>query len=294
MSARVFSIANMKGGVGKTTIAVGLAQQFARKSHGRVLLVDLDAQANASFWACGDATLTTLIEDGKTIDAFLEDAIVFEKKVHLKDYICRAPGGETLPNLDVIASSPALRIVEREITVFLSRRRRNLLEIERVVAELFEAQLSELREIYDVVVFDSAPGISAMTEAALRSSEVIVVPTVPDFISNLGLEAFCKTVCWSYKNGTEGIRRPWVIANMVKTSPHHQMMIREMRAVAESDGGGFRMFQVEIPQAAWIEEAAMVASGGGQKFSLEDPELFPAFAEEIMRVASEGGVDPKH
>ena len=56
MTAKVVAISNMKGGVGKTTIAVALAHEFAKGVDGvqaRVLLVDLDAQANASFWVLG-------------------------------------------------------------------------------------------------------------------------------------------------------------------------------------------------------------------------------------------------
>lgn len=284
MTAKVYSIANMKGGVGKTTVAVALAHEFTRGG-ANVLVIDLDAQANASFWLCGDENLTRLIEQGKTIEAFLEDAIVFGRQVSLKDYVHGVNAGASA-RLSVIPSSPELRIVEREIIVFLSRRRRNLLEVERVVTDLFDAQLQELRAMYDVIIFDSAPGISAMTEAALRSSEVIIVPTVPDFISNLGLEAFCKTVCWSKKNDAEPNKKPWVVANMVNVSPHHQMMLREMRAEASTPDGGFHMFQVEIPDTPWIEEAAAAASGAEGRFSLKDSELFAALAAEVRAAAN--------
>ena len=86
MPAKVVAISNMKGGVGKTTVAVALAHEFAKGVDGaqaRVLLVDLDAQANASFWVLGDEKLTNLIQQGKTIDAYLEDAIVFNENVAL-------------------------------------------------------------------------------------------------------------------------------------------------------------------------------------------------------------------
>jgi len=274
-------VSNMKGGVGKTTIAVSLARELARRGDGaKVLIVDLDAQANASFWLCGDEALTSLIERGKTIDAFLEDAIVFERQAALKDYV------HALPNIErgavsVIPSSPELRIVEREMIVFLSRRRRNLLEVERVVTDLFDEQMTHLMSVYDFIVFDSAPGISALTEAALRSSDVIVVPTVPDFISNLGLEAFCKTVCWSRKKGEQEKKRPWVVANMVKNSPHQQMMLREMRAEAETPEGGFSMFKVEIPNELWIEETA--SAGGAAPDGQTN--LFASLAEEVLQAA---------
>jgi cellulose biosynthesis protein BcsQ len=289
MPARIFSISNMKGGVGKTTIAVALAHEFAKGVNGaapaRVLLVDLDAQANSSFWLCGDQELTTLIEQGKTLEAFLEDAVVFEKAVALKDYVF--PTGDAVAGaVGVIPTSPELRLIEREMIVFLSRRRRNLLEVERVVADLLEAQLKDLRARYDYIVFDTAPGISALTESALRSSEVVVVPTVPDFISNLGLEAFCKNVFWSNGAGEGGQRRPWVVANMVKNTPHHRAMLEEMRLEAASAEGGFNMFSMEIPDMPWIEEAAVNEQGESRRtFASNDSDIFSRLAGEVLQAA---------
>jgi cellulose biosynthesis protein BcsQ len=289
MAAKVFSVSNMKGGVGKTTIAVALAHEFAKGVAGaapaRVLLVDLDAQANSSFWLCGDQELTTLIEQGKTLEAFLEDAVVFEKPVALKDYVF--PAGDAAPGVvSVIPTSPELRLIEREMIVFLSRRRRNLLEVERVVADLLEAQLKELRARYDYILFDTAPGISALTESALRSSEVVVVPTVPDFISNLGLEAFCKNVFWSNGSGEGAQRRPWVIANMVKNTPHHRAMLEEMRLEAASAEGGFDMFSIEIPDMPWIEEAAVNEEGESRRgFASNDSDIFSRLAAEVLQAA---------
>ena len=283
MTATIISVSNMKGGVGKTTIAVSLAREFARRGNGaKVLIVDLDAQANASFWLCGDEALTSLIEHGKTIDAFLEDNIVFGKSVSLKDYVYALPANGERGAISVIPSSPELRLVEREMIVFLSRRQRNLLEVERVVGDLFDEQMTELVSAYDYVVFDSAPGISALTEAALRTSDVIVVPTVPDFISNLGLEAFCKTVCWSRKKGEQEKRRPWVVANMVKDAPHQQMMLREMRAESETADGGFNMFKVEIPNELWIDETAPA----GPTLPSRGHDLFASLAEEVLQAAA--------
>jgi len=282
MPAKVVAISNMKGGVGKTTVAVALAHEFAKGVDGaqaRVLLVDLDAQANASFWVLGDEKLTNLIQQGKTIDAYLEDAIVFKKNVALKNYIFPAEA-PLAGRVSIIPSSPALRLVERTLIVFLSRRQRNLLEVERAVSDLFNEQLAELRKLFDVIVFDSAPGISALTEAALRSAEIVVVPTVPDFISNLGLEAFCKSVFWSPRHDdAPPQRKPWVLANMVKDTPAHQAMLKEMRAEATSADGGFHLLDLEIPDAAWIEEAA---SAGGDHSERFNGDTFSRLAREVM------------
>jgi cellulose biosynthesis protein BcsQ len=292
MAAKIISVSNMKGGVGKTTISVALAQALAKGGNGqraaKVLVVDLDAQANASFWLCGHDALTASIDAGKTIDAFLEDAIVFGRPATLRDII--RPAKTMQDHLFVAPASPNLRIVEREMIVFLSRRQRNLLEVERVVSDLLERQLAELRTAYDVIIFDTAPGISALTEAALRASHVVIVPTVPDFISNLGLLSFCRSVSWSHNDVANATKRtPWVVANKVRTTRHHQLMLKQMRAEAAGADSEFNMFRTEIPNSARIEETGSdLDAGGALAMPAEESALFAALAAEALSVASEG------
>ncbi|MBI1187040.1 MAG: AAA family ATPase [Alphaproteobacteria bacterium] len=292
MPGKVISIANMKGGVGKTTITVGLAHAFAGENAAakamRILVIDLDAQANASFWFCGDQKLTELIESGRTMDAFLEDAVVLNQKRSLSDYAHVLARASARGDLAVIPCSPELRLIEREMTYFLSERRASLKEVENVVAELLVSELGALKEKYDLIIFDTAPGISALTEAALRASDVVIVPTVPDFISNLGLEAFCRSVWWANHSGSELQRTPWVAANMVKDTKHHAAMLAEMRAESQAEDAGFKMFRIEIPCSEEIEEAgARVREAEGAAAAAFDPGaslLFAAFAKEIADI----------
>lgn len=298
MVAKVISVSNMKGGVGKTTVSVALAQALATGSGNRreakVLVVDLDAQANASFWLCGQANLTAHIEQSKTIDTFLEDAIVFGKSVSLKDNV--RPAKALSGQLFVVPSSPHLRIIERELIVFLSRRHRNLLEVERVVSNLLEQQLQHLRTTYDVIIFDTAPGISALTEAALRLSHVVMVPTVPDYVSNLGLLSFCRTVSWSSNDPATATKRlPWVIVNKVKQTSHHQRMLQEMRAASTGADREFNMFRTEIPNSARIDEIASDLDMDGELgFDSAGAEVFSALASEVFDLAEQASTSGSH
>lgn len=280
MAARVISVANMKGGVGKTTVSVALAHAFAARGE-KVLVVDLDAQANASFWLLGHEVLTSAIDASKTIDAYLEEAVVFGRPAALADHVRAAKVlGDTL---FVAPSSPNLRLVERELIVFLSRRQRNLLEVERVVSDLLDQQMAEWRRAYDVILFDTAPGISALTESALRASDIVIVPTVPDFISNLGLLSFCRSVSWSHNDVANASKRtPWVLANKVKTTRHHQKMLQQMREEAARADSEFSMFRTEAANSAAIEEAAAdLDSEAGLGLSESDGAIFAALAAEI-------------
>jgi len=282
MAGKVFSIANMKGGVGKTTVTVGLALTCAHVAHAKVLVIDLDAQANASFWVCGDDLLAELIETGRTIEAYLEDVFIYGQRRRLNEFVHAPQSGAA--GIAAIPSSPELRLVEREIFHFLSDQRKSSKEVEKHIGETVSREIESLRHQFDYILFDTAPGISPVTEAALRASDLVIVPTIPDFISNLGLEAFCRSVWWSERGGQPG-RAPWVLANMVRETQHHRTMLEEMRSEAAAEDGGFRMFGVEIPNLPAIEEAGgLVGSpgqGGGRLF---DSRVMP-YLEQLLAEA---------
>lgn len=288
MAGKVISVANMKGGVGKTTVAIGLALTCLQRRPGlRVLVIDLDAQANASFWLLGDESLADLIETGRTVEAFLEDVFVYGQKRQLFEFAhaVRHHGGG---HLSTIPSSPELRLVEREVFHFLSDQRKSFKEVERIIGDLISREIEQLRHRFDYVIFDTAPGISPVTEGALKASDLVIVPTIPDFISNLGLEAFCRSV-WAGAWPGADVRIPWVLANLVRDTAHHRTMLEEMRSEASAEDAGFRMFEVEIPNLPAIEEAGgLVGAPGAQVangFAGPVGALFDRLLEEALAAA---------
>ena len=199
MPTRVLAVVNMKGGVGKTATVVSLADTLAARGLGPVLVVDVDTQASASYCLAGDKLLTELISTGKTIDQFLERSLVKKEALPLEHFVRRQVSNTTATgrgplDISLIASSTNLRISERAILHKLTQQRRSLTEIEQMLTETLEHELGQLGEKFKYVIFDCAPGISPFSTAAVSVANLVVVPTIPDFLSFLGLDAFLHVV----------------------------------------------------------------------------------------------------
>ena len=140
MPSHIIAVVNMKGGVGKTSTVVSLSEALAADTQERVLVVDLDAQANASYCLAGDGLLTELIEEGKTIDAYLEDTLINRKNISIKEYIRPNVSDVThatrILDISLLPSSPQLRTIEREVIYSLTDRNMSMKGIEGQVFQL--------------------------------------------------------------------------------------------------------------------------------------------------------------
>jgi chromosome partitioning protein len=162
---RILSVANQKGGVGKTTTSVNLATALAAIGK-KVMLVDLDSQGNAS---TGLGIKRAGIRKS-TYDVIFEDASVIETVQPTK-----------VPGLFVLPSS-----------IHLSGA-----EIELVSAEHREFRLQHALRVplpYDYVVIDCPPSLSLLTLNALVASDAIVVPLQCEFFALEGLSHLTKTI----------------------------------------------------------------------------------------------------
>ncbi|WP_298957577.1 AAA family ATPase [uncultured Methylobacterium sp.] len=261
MTGKLIAVANMKGGVGKTTTVVMLADALAAGG-ASVLVVDLDPQASASVCFAGDEILGELITQGRTLDYYLGLRIVDRDKANLPDFIrgdvsSTSHLGERLP-LSLLPSGPSLRIVEREIIYALTKRKYSMHAIEGHLWKLFHEDFVPLRETYDYILFDCAPGISPMTEVAIRASDLVVVACIADFLSTYGLKAFYKTI-WGADSDESSMLAPKALPHVLVTRWQETKLqwrtYETLRASADAPEARFRLFETRVPQSAALANA---------------------------------------
>lgn len=171
--ARVVAIANQKGGVAKTTTAITLAAAMAE--HGkRVLLIDLDAQACATF------SLGIDPEDlptGSSAALLLEDIDSHELARRMKRVICETSDGVWLVPAAMDLASADFALAQRA-------------DRERIL----KSALEFMRDDFDYIIIDCSPSLGLMTINALIAADEVVVPLKCETLSHRGMGQLMETI----------------------------------------------------------------------------------------------------
>lgn len=189
--SRTISLLNMKGGVGKTTLAVNLAWHVCRRAHKKVLLVDLDPQFNASQYLMNYDEWNTHRTDRGTIADLLVDPVGHRREMRLKKAKKRAKkSGESS---EARATKRCLYCKEESTAL---GGRLDILPSELALAKAvknpegvpyrLEKALKTIRDRYDCIFVDCAPTDSVLTATALMASDYVLIPVRPDRYSVLG------------------------------------------------------------------------------------------------------------
>lgn len=185
------SIINYKGGVGKTTITANLAAELAWRGYS-VLLIDLDPQASLTFSFFSVEEWERNYAEGKTIRNWYDAYIDEDQHLELASLIVnlRRITEMTDGDADIICSHLSLINIDLELATRLAgasprQSRNNFL---RLHSRLLEGLRTEsIQDAYDFVLIDCPPNFNIVTKTAIVASDRILVPTIPDQLSILGI-----------------------------------------------------------------------------------------------------------
>lgn len=177
--AKKVSLINMKGGVGKSTLAVNLAWHFAT-SRGRdrkVLLVDLDPQFNASQYLLGQTEYKEILDNN--IPTIWN---IFEQFTPLPGLLPPPlDPAEVTYNAKTSHAGGCIDLIPSRLELAFSLR--NPGQKEQLLAKF----LSKIEQTYELIILDCPPTESLFTWAAYLASDYILVPVKPEYLSSIGL-----------------------------------------------------------------------------------------------------------
>jgi len=195
----IYAFANQKGGVGKTTVTLGIAAALAR-SGVRALVVDLDPQASA----------TRVVDVDTTERVTVADAMLEPARFALSDAIVETAWGFALtPAETALASREARRSTADEFVL--------------------RDQLALVGE-YDVVLIDCPPSLGVLTLNALAAADQVVVVTEPTFLALQGIEELLRTRELVGARYNSRLELAGVIVNRVERTVEHRESLAEIEA----------------------------------------------------------------
>lgn len=157
--SHVIAVTNQKGGVGKTTSTINIAQALSALGH-KVLLIDLDPQGNATQGL------------GLKLDQLTASAAEILRDKNLPDEAGIYKG----PGLDLIPATPLLASVEREMIGITNSELR------------LGNRLKRLRSQYQFILIDNAPGFGPLMNSALNAADSVLVPVDSSFFGLAGIQ----------------------------------------------------------------------------------------------------------
>ncbi len=177
------AVINMKGGVGKTTLAFNLAWYVAYRRNKKVLLVDLDPQANASQYLMG------VVEYRKHLDQHAPTVFdIFEQFT------------PTIAPRQEITPESMIKRVKRWTDGSLIDLVPSLLELSWTLKNpaskehLLAGFLADVRDKYDLILLDCPPTESMLTVAAYLASDSVLIPVKPEFLAAIGLPLLVRSL----------------------------------------------------------------------------------------------------
>ncbi len=231
---RVISVANQKGGVGKTTTSVNISTILAKKGR-KVLLIDTDPQGNA----------TSGIGAEKKTDKSIYDVIIGETTMDeaIKD--------TQVKNLKLCPSNINLAGAEVELVSMMSREFR------------LKEKIDECKDKYDYIIIDCPPSLGLITLNAFTASDSVLIPVQCEYYALEGLEQLMNTVNLVKKHLNKDLELQGAVLTMYDSRTNlGNQVVKEVQNYFEN-----KVYKTIIPRNVRLSEAPSY----GMPISMYDP-----------------------
>lgn len=249
-----YVFANQKGGVGKTTVTLGIASALAARG-AQVLLIDLDPQASA----------TKVLGIDAQRRCSMADAMLEPDRYKLGDAIAETEWG-----FDAVASETALATREAR----------------RATADEFvlRKQLADVNG-YDLVLVDCPPSLGLLTLNALAAASHVVVVTEPSFLALQGIDELLETRDLVRAHYNSRLALAGVVVNRVERTVEHRVGLTEI----ESYFGRDLVWSPQLPKRTVLQDGARQGAPVTSIGTRAGRELAIGFAELAQRIEASSG-----
>ena len=231
---KVISIANQKGGVGKTTTSVNISTILAKKGK-KVLLIDIDPQGNATSGLGIEKNFENSVYDVIIGDIKVEDAILETE----------------IKNLKICPSNINLAGAEVELVSMISREYR------------LKEKLEEVKEKFDYIIIDCPPSLGLITLNAFTSSNSVLIPVQCEYYALEGLGQLINTIELVKKHLNKELEIEGAVLTMydARTNLSNQV-VKEVKNYF-----GEKVYKTVIPRNVRLSEAPSF----GMPITIYDP-----------------------
>lgn len=220
----ITSIASQKGGTGKTTTSLSVAAGLARLHDKRVLLVDMDSQANSS---------KVLLDDYLNIP---KEETVYATIIERKPLPIRAT---QIPGLSVAPAHIRLSETDVKLTMALDHREARLLR-----------QLQKVRDDYDYIIIDCPPALSWLTLNAFAASENVLVVFSPGYFELDSIAQLNSTIAQVQQDYNANLKLLGYLFTMSDSTNNSKVSIQLMRRTFPG-----KVFKTIVPRNTAIRDA---------------------------------------
>jgi chromosome partitioning protein len=286
MPVRTISIINLKGGVGKTTLSVALAEFLAEGFGKKVLAVDIDPQTNLTVSLIPEADWAQRNASGQTLCQLFKDKLdntnVFNLDNAIAKGVSNLHGG--IRNLHLLPSSiDFVQIQDRLVNIGAGT------QYTVAPATVLQSAVGPRLNDYDFILIDCPPNLGIVTLNALNISDYFLIPVIPDLLSTYGIPQILTRVSEFGRNSARNIQPLGIVISLYREQvPLHRSRLGELQTKAAA-GNLPRVFQSVIPNMAAAAAAVDVTTSPNtlrQKYGYgRSHDVYRAVTEELLRYA---------